>query len=677
MRIILVLALSLAAFGERLSLEKMGQIVRLSDPQLSPNATKIAVIVSRANSDENRYEPQLVLIDATTRAQRVIVKDRRGLSSPRWSPDGKRLAFLAQAEGKSQVFALPMDGGGEAVQVTAAPKTVQQFAWSPDGARIAYVTEDEAPKLTGPERHNRAFEVGHNDFLVTAAQLPSHLWVVATDGVGRAKRLTSGSWTLPKSMPPSSPSSPVNWSPDGKSIVFVKVATPYTGDSDQSSIQAIDVASGTIRALTGRARGESQPVISPDGKWVSYWYPMDGNSKNVNEIQIAPFNGGGEGRSVTAAIDRNIMRAIWTADSKSLIVSANDGTGVSIWNQPVEAGAAAKKYSLGKIVPAAAFWLDASLANDGTLAFTASTPARPAEVYLAKTADKVERLTDFNAAFEALELGKTESIQWTGADGFKQDGVVTYPPGFDAAKKYPLVLYIHGGPRSASKEIFGRAQLLASRGWVVFEPNYRGSDNLGNAFQAAIWNDAGAGPGRDVMSGVEVLKKRGFVDETRMAPTGWSYGGYMTTWLLGNYPDVWRAAVAGAAVTSWMDQYNLGDANVRRGASIGGSPWTDPKRMQAALEQSPIHYATKIKAPTLILSNTGDYRVPVTQSYQLYHALRDRGIPTQFIAYPLPGHSPADPVHSRDVDRRWIAWLEQYFGAEGPATASSGSGGQR
>jgi dipeptidyl aminopeptidase/acylaminoacyl peptidase len=458
----------------------------------------------------------------------------------------------------------------------------------------------------------------------------------------------------------------VNWSPDGKFLIFVKVATPYTGDGDQSSIQVIDVETGTMRALTGRVKNESQPVISPDGKWVSYWYPRDGNSKNVNEIQVAPF-AGGEGRSVTAALDRNVMRAIWTSDSKSLIVSANDGTGVSIWNQPAEGGSA-KKYDLGKIVPTAPFWLDASLSNDGALAFSASTATRPSEIYLSRAAaSKPERLTDFNGAFEALELGRTESIQWTGADGFKQDGVVTYPPGFVSNKKYPLVLYIHGGPRSASKETFGRAQLLASRGWVIFEPNYRGSDNLGNAFQAAIWNDAGAGPGRDVMSGVEVLKKRGFVDETRMAPTGWSYGGYMTTWLLGNYPDVWRTAVAGAAVTAWMDQYNLGDANVRRGSSIGGSPWTDPKRMQAALEQSPIHYATRIKAPTLILSNTGDYRVPITQSYELYHALRDRGIATQFIAYPLPGHSPADPVHSRDVDRRWIAWLEKYFGTEGGA----------
>ena len=663
-------------YAERVTLEKMGQIVRLADPQLSPDSKSVVVMVSRANFDENRYDAQLVLIDTASRAQRILVRDRLGLSSPRWSADGKRLAFLAQLDGKAQVFALPMDGGGEALQLTSAPKGVQQFAWSPDASRVAYVTEDAAARVTGPERHNKAFEVGNNDFLVATAQLPSHLWVVETDGTGgKARRLTSGSWTLPKSMPPSSPSSPVNWTPDGKSIVFVKVATPYTGDADQSSIQLIDVDGRAMRALTGRVKNESQPAISPDGKWISYWYPRGGDPRNVNEIQVAPITGG-EGRGITGAIDRNVMRAMWMRDSKAVVVSANDGTGVSLWMQPLE-GAAAQRIELGKVVPSAAFWLDASVSPQGALAFTASTPTRPAEVYLIQAglaSAKPERLTDFNAAIEALELGKTETVRWVGADGLKQDGVVTYPPGFDAAKKHPLVLYIHGGPRSASKETFGRAQLLASRGWVVFEPNYRGSDNLGNAFQAAIWNDAGAGPGRDVMSGVELLKARGWVDETRMAPTGWSYGGYMTTWLLGNYPGVWRAAVAGAAVTTWMDQYNLGDSNVRRGASLGGSPWTDPKRMQAAIEQSPIHYATNIKAPTLILSNTGDYRVPITQSYELYHSLRDRGIPTQFIAYPLGGHSPADPVHSRDVDRRWIAWLEKYLGAGDEAVRPSGGG---
>jgi dipeptidyl aminopeptidase/acylaminoacyl peptidase len=305
--------------------------------------------------------------------------------------------------------------------------------------------------------------------------------------------------------------------------------------------------------------------------------------------------------------------------------------------------------------------VDAAVGSSGQIAFTGSEPQRPTELYyLANKSAEPTRLTDFNAALTALELGKPETMRWTGPDGYKEDAVVTYPPGFSPSGKYPLVLYVHGGPRSASRESFSIfAQLIAAKGWVVFEPNYRGSDNDGSEYQAAIWNDAGAGPGRDVMSGVAELKKKGFVDDSRVAVTGWSYGGYMTTWLLGHYKG-WKAAIAGAAVTDWLDQYNLGDANVRRADAFGGSPYLDG-RMKAYVDQSPITYADKITAPTLILSDTGDYRVPVTQSYRLFHELKDRGVTTQFFAYPIPGHSPADPVRMRDVYKRWISWLSTYL----------------
>jgi dipeptidyl aminopeptidase/acylaminoacyl peptidase len=484
---------------------------------------------------------------------------------------------------------------------------------------------------------------------------------VAADGKSPARRLTSGKWTLPATLPPGAPSSPLSWSPDGTSIALVQVATPYTGDLDQSAIRILDVSSGALRPLTGRSRMETQPQFSPDGRRIAYWYPRDGKEENVNEIHVVAATGG-DGVSVTRALDRNVQRAIWMPDGKSLLVSANDGTGVSLWIQPADATAKARHIELGAIVPTAAFWLDASMGPKGEIAFTGSEPQHPAELYYLASPDATpRRLTDFNRETAALELGRSETIHWD-SDHFHVDGVVTYPPDFASTRKYPLVLYVHGGPRSASRQGFSNfAQLFAAQGWVVFEPNYRGSDNLGNAFQAAINNDAGAGPGRDAMAGVDELLKRGFIDTGRMAVSGWSYGGYMTTWLLGNYPDRWKAAVSGAAVTDWLDQYDYGDANVRRGHAFGGSPWTSPDRMRAYEEQSPIHYVSKIKAPTLILSDTGDYRVPITQSYQLYHALRDNGVTTQFIAYPVSGHSPADPVHQRDINRRWIAWLTKYL----------------
>jgi dipeptidyl aminopeptidase/acylaminoacyl peptidase len=654
-----------ALAAERFGVEHLGKLVRVADAQIAADGKNVVAVVSRVNYAENRYDPQLVLVDVATQAQRVL-SERRGVSLPRFSPSGDRLAFLAPAAAGEarQVFVLPMNGG-EARQVTKSATAVQQFAWSPDGSQIAYAASDEAPKREGEERFNDSFEVRNDDFLITAQALPTHLWVVPAGG-GAARRLTSGEWSLPVTKPPGSPASPIAWSPDGKSIAIVKVASPHSGDSGERALHVLDVATGAIRAVTGKRAGEGYPSFSPDGKELAYWYPRDGAPRNVNEIHLAPA-AGGEGRSLTRALDRNAARSIWMPDGTSLLVGANDGTSVSLWIQPLSG--AARKIALDKITPASAFWVDVSVAPTGAIAFAGSEPQRPSELYyLASPTSPAKRLTDFNAAVAALSLGRTETVAWDGPDGFRQDGVLTYPPDFAPGRKYPLVLYIHGGPRAASKEAFSsRAQLLAAQGWLVFEPNYRGSDNLGNAFQAAIWNDTGAGPGRDVMSGVEVLKKRGFVDESRLAVCGWSYGGYMTTWLLGHYPDVWRAAVAGAAVTDWLDQYNLGDGNVRVANSFGGSPWRDD-RIKAYWEQSPISNAHKIKAPTLVLSLTGDYRVPITQSFKLYHALKDNGVKAQFIAYPAPGHGPADPVRARDVDRRFVEWLRAHLNGSEVAT---------
>ena len=653
----------------RIQLEDLTKIVTVSDPQISPDGQSIVCVVSRQNFDEDRSDNELLLVDVTTGAQRVLTFDRKGVGSPRWSPSGDGLAFVAvvpyakdrkdetaKKEDSPQVFVMPMSGG-DARKITNAPNGVEQFAWRPNGKDIAYVTSDDPTNQKEIEKHNDSFEVGDNDYLATAAPTSSHIWLVSAEG-GKAKRLTSGPWSLPESAPPSSPASPISWTRDGKSLTFTRQEHPHFGDADLTTLQVLNVETGEIRKLTSHEKLESFGLFSPDGSQLAYWYPRDGDPNNVIEIYVTSI-AGGNGVDLTREIDRNLQRAIWMPDGQSLLVGGHDGTQVSMWLQPLKGKA--RKLSLGDANPAGSFWVDAAVGPKGEIAFTASTASHPSELYyMASPNDAPKRLTNFNQQIAALQLGKVERFEWQGPDGFREDGILVYPPDFSKDKKYPLVLLIHGGPTAASTTGFGGlAHLMAARDYVVFEPNYRGSDNLGNVYQRAIYNDAGDGPGRDVMAGVEAIKKLGFVDEAKIAVTGWSYGGYMTSWLIGHY-RIWKTAVAGASVTDLNEEYNLSDGNVGGRYSFKGSPW-EGNNMKDYLAQSPIASASLIRTPTLILSDTGDARVPVTQSYQLYHAMKDNGVTVKFVAYPVHGHFPGDPVRSRDVYSRWLGWLDQYL----------------
>jgi dipeptidyl aminopeptidase/acylaminoacyl peptidase len=645
---------------KRFELADLAKLVGVSDPQVAPNGKSIVVVVSRPDMEKNKFKSDLVLIEIESEKQRVLTFDREGVHQPRWSPDGGRLAFLAtHGAGKdahAQIFVMPMNGG-DARRITSAAHGVQHFSWRPEGRQIAYAAADDPPNKKEIEKHNDSFEVGNNDYLAKEAPTPTHIWIVSSEGEN-AKRLTSGSWSLPMIPPPGSPASPLSWSPDGKSILFVRQASPHFGEGDQTIIQALDVASGEVRSLTKRTALESFPSYSPDGSRLCYWYPRDGDPNNVNEIWVAPASGG-EGNCVSRAVDRCLLRSIWMPDGKSILVGGNDGTRVSLWLQPVEGSA--QKLNLSAVSPSWSYWVDVNVGAQGGIAFTGAEGRKPTELYyLASPTAPLRCLTHFNQPVADMDLGKVESITWQGPDGFSENGVLVIPPDFSSDKKYPLVLLIHGGPQSASTERFSVwAQLIAAHGYVVFQPNYRGSDNLGNAYMRAIVNDAGDGPGRDVMAGIEAVKKRGYIDSSRMAVTGWSYGGYMTTWMIGHY-QVWKTAIAGAAVTDKADQYNLSDYNVQERWAFGGSPWMG-SFARAYTEQSPITFAAQMRTPTLILATTGDPRVPVTQSYKLFHALRDNGVETKFIAYPAAGHFPGDPVRTQDVFRRWVDWLDRFL----------------
>ena len=648
---------SIAAAQKRpITLDDFSKIAAISSPQISHDGTRIAAVISRVNLKDDRHDTQLVLIDVKSGEQHPLTFDRLSVGNPRWSPNDDRIAFTAEAETgkdkakKAQVFVISMSGG-EARKITDAPQGVEQFAWSPDGASIAYASPDP-PDQKALDKKEDSFEIGDDGLFTSAAPRPQHIWIVKADGTGH-RRFTSGSWSLPESAPNVGGPPPLSFSRDGRWIVFPRRATPSIGDADQSTIWAVDVQNGQLRKLTKHDKFENDPLFSPDGSEVSYAFRRDGEPSNFTDVYVAPSSGG-DGRDVTASLDLDIAETRWMPDGKSLLVEADQGTRRDLWIQPLDG--AGKKLSLGDLEPSAF-----SVGPHGEIAFVADSDDRAAELYYLASPDAQPRkLTDVNAWMSQLSLGRSENFDWSGPNNFKEDGVVTCPAGYDAGNKYPLVLDIHGGPQSASTLGFSFfTQLLAAQGFIVFSPNYRGSTNLGNAYAKAIFGDSGDGPGRDVMVGIAALEKHASIDASRIGVSGWSYGGYMTTWLIGHY-HIWRTAVAGAPVTDFVNQYDWADNNVGRKYIYSGSPWLGDN-MAKYREASPITYVGDVTTPLLLLHDVRDPRVSITNSFEFFHALRDRGQPVKFIAFPVVGHFPPDPVHQMQVYKAWSAWMVEHL----------------
>jgi len=304
--------------------------------------------------------------------------------------------------------------------------------------------------------------------------------------------------------------------------------------------------------------------------------------------------------------------------------------------------------------------LDGAIARDGSMVFVATSTKQPPELYYRHANGAPVKVTDYNAAVAALELGASETIAYPTSLGPQGDAVLTFPPGYVAGRKYPLVVHIHGGPTSASIRQFSRqVQIMAARGWLVLEPNYRGSDNLGLAYQRGVLYDPSDGPGKDVMAALDAVRARGIVDEHRIAVGGWSYGGIMTAWMISKY-HIWRAAVSGASVNDWATDYGTADDPGADQALFHGSPYVGSNAAEYRRASS-ITYAADVTTPVLILSDVGDNRDPFATSSMYYRALRDNGKDATFFAYPVNGHFPGDPVRTADVFGRWMEYFARHL----------------
>ncbi len=630
------------------------RVVALSSPQLSPDGTRIVYVRGVPDFSADRTDRQLWLLDVRTHAKRQLTWDRKGVSDPSWSHVGDAIAFTASDNDpknpQDQIFVLPMDGG-DARQITHAKNGVDSYARSPDGRYFAYTMQDDDPNKADADKKLDAFQVQDNDYLHRSATPPVHVWICDADGK-HARRLTSGTWSVGDVGPGDGGN--LSWSPDSKTIAIEHFPTPLVGDSLGSYIELLDASNGSLRRLTAGEALQREPRYAPRADLLAYARNTNGDYTQGVDLYVADASGK-QVADLRSQLDRNVNGAVWDGHGDAMWVATPDKAHGALWYWPLHGHLT--RIDLGGAQPAGL----GNSTKSGAFVFTASSASHPAEIYYAASpTSKPVALTDDNGFVAKTGAARAVAVDWQSTKGnFAEDGVLLYPLHYKGGKA-PLILLIHGGPQGASTLGWSsQAQVMAAHGFFVFSPNYRGSTNLGDAYQHAITDDAGDGPGKDVMAGLATVEKDYPIDTSRIGVSGWSYGGYMTSWLIGHY-HVWKAAVSGASLDDWLDDYNIAfyyDTDV---PFFKGKPW-NPANTAEWRDQSPIADAPQATTPTLIMGDIGDNNVTITNSFKLYHALKDNGTTVKFIAYPVAGHFPSDPVRAEDVQKHWLDWLEQYL----------------
>ncbi|MFT4786335.1 MAG: dipeptidyl aminopeptidase/acylaminoacyl peptidase [Cyclobacteriaceae bacterium] len=615
----------------------------LRNLQFSPDGNYLFYTTRTADFEANSWVQEHHLLNLLTEKDSVLEFEQKGVRDIRWSPSGKYISFLASEDGSTQIYRQELPTGKPKV-ISDHPTNISSYYWSHDEASIAFIARDAEVEKIPSEKFITAFEVGPQGYLIDDQFLSSHVYLLDVEN-GNQKRLTEGTWTI---------NSGISWSLNDEKLVFTKKSDAYSSRWNESAIMLYDIAAKSLTPFTNNNNFEYSPVFTPKDNHMIFESKVDKNPAGLADLFVRYSDQ--TSANLSASLDRNIKAYDWLHSGDEMLAYGQDGTTDGVWIISLK----------GKIkkVPFSNNFVISSLAtnNKGEITLIASSGNQPPEIfYLKDYKSEPKQLTHYNDAFKNYRLGRVETIEWNTDIDITTNGVVTYPPDFSATKEYPLVLVIHGGPTASSMETFNAVnQEMAKNGWIVFQPNYRGSNNLGDAFQEAIMNDGGEGPGRDVMAGIDALIARGFIDSSNIAVSGWSYGGFMTSWLIGRYPDTWKVAVAGAAPVDYTDMTSLTSMNLTLRHAITNSPWVGDN-YKVHYEMSPLKNLSKIKAPTLVMSKVEDQIVSVTGSYKLYHALIANNIPTKFIAYPGGGHFPSDPINRKDVYDRWINWLQIYL----------------
>ncbi|HEY0512393.1 MAG TPA: S9 family peptidase [Thermoanaerobaculia bacterium] len=652
----------LAAEGPRpLRVDDIFALKAVGDPQLSPDGRWVAYAVRALDPKADSADTDLYMLPFEGGAPLRLTSSPKPETRPRFSPDGRFIAFLSGREGKkSQVWLLDRRGG-EAVKLTDFKADVSDLAWSPDGKRLALVVGDIDPDdvddanagdkaagagAEGPAKTPKPIVIRRLQFLRDGEgflrELRQHLY--AFDVTTRTgTQITSG---------PFDDGEPA-WSPDGKRIAFTSNRTQDPDANDNSDIFVVEARAGQApRAVTTAPTADRAPAFSPDGKWIAY--VAGGDPKDIwyatNHLAVVPV-AGGEPRALTQALDRNVESPRFSPDGKSVYFLLEEGGNQHLARVPVSGGAVERVVDGERTLQAY------SMSPHGEIAVLESTPQRPAEISIV-AGGSLRRLTTVNDDFlKGIRLGEVKRFQATSADGTRIDAFLTLPPDARPGVRLPTILRIHGGPTAQYDTGFQTEwQMLAAHGYAVVAANPRGSMGYGSAFSRAIWADWGNKDYQDVMAAVDGAIAMGVADPDRLGVGGWSYGGILTDHVL-TRTGRFKAATSGASEVNYLANYGT-DHYQREWEAELGLPWQHPEQWTRI---SPFFQVEKITTPTLILGGAEDVNVPLLNAEQFYQALRRLGRDTELVIYPGQNHGIAKPSYQKDRYERYLAWYGKYL----------------
>ncbi len=668
-----------------------------SGSALSPDGQRVVYEVWRTNWKSNAFERDLWIADRTGNTHLLTMQEKSS-SGAKWSPDGRWVAFVSDRPGQvgetkadsRQIYVIDPTGG-EARQVTKLDDGVDGFEWAPDSKTIAFTTKDPLSKA----QKDRAERYGDYT-VIDGDERMTHLWTVdvtaapvaapakdARDksstsasaapappfGVPEAHRLTEGDSFSVQGF---------SWSKDGAKIAFAASKDGELKNGGTSTVYVVTAAEKKVTKLVTTPGPNTDPHFSPDGREVAF-VTADGAQYffySNQKIAVVPV-AGGTPKVVSGSFDEDARLLDWS--EKGIYFAALKKTAAHLYLLNPASGAVVQVTHPDDVV-ANGF----SFSKDfSQVAYRAAAPNAGGEIYVAATSGdgSAVRVTHLSDAMKPYTLARREVVRWKSGDGATVEGVLLKPADFDAKKKYPLLVVIHGGPTGVDQPVvnpdrYYPVEQFVAKGALVLRPNYRGSAGYGGAFRALNVRNLGVGDYADVISGVDYLISQGFVDKDRVGSMGWSEGGYISAFITAS-SDRFKAVSVGAGISDWMTYYVNTDITPFTRQYLKATPWDDPEIYR---KTSPITYIAKAKTPTLIQQGDRDKRVPVPDSFELRQALEDKGVPVKMVLYHGFGHPIDKPKEQRAVMEENLHWFGHYIWDEpfvegvGPGAAPIGAG---